>query len=250
MCGLCRCMMPAVRQSHFMDALSIILAALAGLFTLSVVAETVDFSGGEPRKLPPHWIGTQTGTGEAKWSIEKDADAPGRPCALKQSGQAAYPICISPCVLKQSGQADYPVCIKDDARLKDGFVEVRFKPVSGKEDQAGGVIWRVKDKDNYYVCRANALEDNVVLYKTVAGKRSSLDIVGRKGGYGVKEKVAPAQWHTLRVEFKDNHFKVIFNGKHLFDVEDNTFSESGTLGVWTKADSVTLFNGFTYGSAN
>ena len=110
---------------------------------------------------------------------------------------------------------------------KTALSRCSFKPVSGKEDQAGGVIWRVKDKDNYYVCRANALEDNVVLYKTVAGKRSVLDIVGRKGGYGVKEPVAPAQWHTLRVEFKGNHFKVIFDGKHLFDVEDNTFTESG-----------------------
>ena len=151
-------------------------------------------------------------------------------------------------MLKQSGEATFPVCIKDDTRLKNGFVEVRFKPVSGKEDQAGGVIWRVKDKDDYYVCRANALEGNVVLYKTVRGTRSVLEIVGRKGGYGVKEWVAPAQWHTLRVEFKDHHFKVIFDGKHLFDVEDNTFTDAGKVGVWTKADSVTLFDDFSYGS--
>jgi hypothetical protein len=108
----------------------------------------------------------------------------------------------------------------------------------------------VKDKDNYYVCRPNALEGNVVLYKTVAGKRSALDIVGRQGGYGVKEKVAPAQWHTLRVEFQGDRFKVIFDGKHLFDVEDGTFTEAGNVGVWTKADSVTLFDDFSYGSSN
>jgi hypothetical protein len=142
--------------------------------------------------------------------------------------------------------ATFPVSIKNDTSLKDGFVEVRFKPVAGKEDQAGGVIWRVRDSNNYYIARANAAENNVVLYKTVNGKRSSLDIVGRKGGYGVKETVASGQWHTLRVEFAGNRFKLTFDGKHLFDVEDTTFTEMGKVGVWTKADSVTLFDDFTF----
>lgn len=216
-----------------MAKLSIITVIVTGTLALSVVAETVDFNDAKPGQLPSHWIGTQTGNGEAKWSVEKDLDAPGKPC-----------------VLKQSGQATYPVCIKDDVRVQNGYVEVKFKPVSGKEDQAGGVVWRVRDKDNYYVCRANSLEDNVVLYKVVAGKRTALDIVGRKGGYGVKEPVAPAQWHTLRVEFKDNRSKVSLDGKHLFDVEDNTFNDAGKVGVWTKADSVTLFDDFSYGTGN
>ena len=214
-----------------MSKLSIVLALAAGTEAPFLFAETVDFSNVKPGNLPPHWIGTQTGKGQAKWSIEKDANTPGKPN-----------------VLKQSGEATYPVCIKDDTRLKDGYVEVRFKPVSGKEDQAGGVIWRGKDKDNYYICRANALEDNVVLYRTVRGTRSALDIMGRKGGYGVKEPVAPAQWHTLRVQFKAHRFKVSFDGKHLFDVEDNTFNDAGKVGVWTKADSVTLFDDFSYGT--
>ena len=214
-----------------MTKLSIILAIVAGVPAMSLLAETVNFDNAQAGQLPPHWAGTQTGKGEAKWSVEKDDSAPS-----------------APNVLKQSGEATYPVCIKEDTQLQDGFVEVKFKPLSGKEDQAGGVIWRVKDKDNYYVCRPNALEDNVVLYKTVAGKRSALDIVGRQGGYGVKEKVAPAQWHTLRVEFQGSRFKVIFDGKHLFSAEDNTFTESGKIGVWTKADSVTLFDDFTWGN--
>jgi hypothetical protein len=149
-------------------------------------------------------------------------------------------------VLKQSGQATFPVCFKNDTNLKDGFVEVKFKPVAGKEDQAGGVIWRVRDSNNYYIARANALENNVILYKTVNGKRSPLDIVGRKGGYGVKETVASGQWHTLRVEFAGNKFSLLFNGKKLFDVEDTTFTEAGKVGVWTKADSVTLFDDFIF----
>jgi hypothetical protein len=225
-------MLLVMRLSHFMYRLSICLsvAMLAGYG--SALAQGVSTNTARP-KLPPHWIGTQTGTGEARWGIQPDPEAPHKPG-----------------VLTQSGHATYPICIRDDVNLKDGFVEVSFKPMAGTNDQSGGVIWRVSDKDNYYVCRANALEDNVVLYKTVAGKRSALDVVGRKGGYGVKEKVAPAQWHTLRVEFSGNQFKVSFDGKHLFDVQDSTFTEGGKVGVWTKADSVTMFKGFSYGTLN
>ena len=210
---------------------ALLFASLASIATAAVSgADTVNFDNLKAEAAPPGWTATQTGSGSAKWSVEKDDSAPSKPN-----------------VLKQSGVATFPVCIKNDTNLKDGFVEVRFKPVAGKEDQAGGVIWRVRDSNNYYIARANALENNVVLYKTVNGKRSSLDIVGRKGGYGVKEIVASGQWHTLRVEFAGNHFKLIFDGKHLFDVEDTTFTEAGKVGVWTKADSVTLFDDFTYG---
>lgn len=87
-----------------------------------------------------------------------------------------------------------------------------------------------------------------MLYLTENGKRKSLDIVSRKGGYGVETKVAPNTWHTLRVEFAGNRFKVLFNGKHLFDVEDSTFTEAGKIGLWTNADSVTLFDDFEYGT--
>jgi hypothetical protein len=204
---------------------------VTGLMTGVALAETVNFDDSEVGKLPANWTGTKTGKGEPQWAVVADESAPSKPN-----------------VLKQSGVATYPVCIKEDTNLKDGYVEVKFKAVSGKEDQAGGVIWRCQDADNYYVARANATEDNVVLYKTVKGKRTSLDIMGRKGGYGVKEPVPSGKWHTLRVEFTGNTFTVIFNGKKLFDVQDDTFAEAGKIGLWTKADSVTLFDDFTCGS--
>ncbi len=125
---------------------------------------------------------------------------------------------------------------------------MRFKPVSGKEDQAGGLVFRFVDPDNYYVVRANALEDNVVLYKTVAAKRSSLPVKGRTFGYGVDVDVPSGKWSTLRVEFKGHLFTVFLNGKRLFEVEDDTFKEAGAVGLWTKADSVTLFDDFRYGT--
>ena len=211
-----------------MKTLSVTIMAMI-MTTALAIAETVNFDDMKVGASPPGWTATQTGSGSAKWSVEKDDSAPSKPN-----------------VLKQSGQATFPVCIKDDTSFKNGFVELKFKPVSGREDQAGGVIWRAKDSNNYYIARANALEGNVVLYKTVNGKRSSLDIVGRKGGYGVKEPVSSGQWHTLRVEFAGNRFKLIFDGKHLFEVEDTTFTEAGKVGVWTKADSVTLFDDFAF----
>lgn len=193
-------------------------------------AGTVNFDDLKPGAPPPGWTVSQTGKGQAVWTVAVDESAPSKPNVLKQSGEAAY-----------------PVCFRNDTRLKDGFVQVKFKPLSGKKDQAGGIIWRCQDADNYYIARANALEDNVVLYKVVAGKRTSLDIVGRTGGYGVKEKVAPREWHTLRVEFSGSRFRVIFDGKQLFEVEDQTFPGAGKVGVWTKADSVTLFDDFSCG---
>jgi hypothetical protein len=210
----------------------IVIAGVATtLFAGMVVADTINFDTAEPGKAPPRWTVGKTGKGEPKWTVEKEDSAPSKPN-----------------VLKQSGEATYPVILKDDTSLKDGFVEVKFKAISGRKDQAAGVIWRAADTNNYYIARANALEDNVVLYKTVAGKRQSLDIVGRRGGYGVEAKVALQTWHTLRVEFAGSRFTVILNGKKLFAVEDNTFTDAGQVGLWTKADSVTLFDDFTYGA--
>jgi len=200
--------------------------------TVAGVAESVNFDGDTPGAPPRGWTVTMTGRGTPKWTVERDETAP--------SGRQ---------VLKQSGKATYPLALKDGTSIKDGFVEVKFKPISGSEDRAGGLVWRARDANNYYVVRANALEDNVVLYKTVKGVRSSLDIVGRRGGYGVEQAVPANQWHTLRVEFIGTRFKVIFNDKPLFEVDDSSFAEPGMVGLWTKADSVTAFDAFAYGEA-
>ena len=119
-------------------------------------------------------------------------------------------------------------------------MEVKFKPISGKEDQAGGVIWRCKDANNYYIARANALEGNVTIYHTIKGRRSEKK--------RTEMKVSSHEWHTLRVDFSGNHFTVTFDGKNAIEWDDKTFTEAGMVGVWTKADSVTLFDDFSYGS--
>ena len=200
-----------------------IIAILGSLATAVAMADTVNFDDPKPGSSLHGWTATHTGTGHAIWQVVADGSAPSKPN-----------------VLKQSGEATYPVCIKDDTSLKDGFVEVKFKPISGKEDQAGGVIWRCKDKDNYYIARANALEDNVTIYHTVNGKRSEKK--------RINTKVTSGQWHSLRVDFKDNFFVVTFDGKKSFTWKDNIFKDAGKVGVWTKADSTTLFDDFTYGT--
>jgi len=194
------------------------------------MADTVNFDADAVGNAPAGWTIAKTGRGEPKWTVEEDPTAPSKAK-----------------VVKQSGHATFPLLLKNETSLKDGFVEVQFKAVAGSEDRAAGIVWRVKDANNYYVVRANALEDNVVLYKTANGVRRELDIVGRKGGYGVKASVPSNQWLRLRVEFKGSRFAVIYNGKQIFEVEDSTFSDTGKVGLWTKADSVTLFDEITFG---
>jgi len=185
-------------------------------------AERENFDQAKPGALPAGWTSAQTGGGKPVWAVVADASAP--------SG---------PHVLRQSGTADYPLALKDGIAPRDGFVEVKFKPVKGEDDQAGGVVWRVKDARNYYIARANALEGNVRIYHFLDGKRTQFK--------GINLPVAAGQWHTLRVEFTGSRFKVVFNGRLLFEAEDATHAEAGRVGLWTKADSETLFDDFSYG---
>jgi hypothetical protein len=192
--------------------------------TLATAQTTVSFDS--VTGFPPDWAAGITGHGASKWAVIND----GRK------------------VLRQSGEAPFCWAVKKDTSIRDGFVEVKIKPVAGKEDQAGGIVFRFRDANNYYVVRANALEDNVVLYKTVNGKRSSLQVKGRMFGYGVDADVPSGRWSTLRVEFEGKLFTVRYQGKELFKVEDTTFTDAGAVGLWTKADSVTHFVDFTFGT--
>ena len=202
----------------------LLLLGCVGMSLASVcAADRETFDRARAGALPAGWASAQTGEGRPAWAVVADASAPSQPHALKQSGTASYPLLL-----------------KDGTALKDGFVEVKFKPLSGEDDQAGGVVWRVKDTSNYYVARANALEGNVRIYHFLDGRRTQFK--------GVNLPVAAKQWHTLRVDFSGRQFKVSFNGKLLFEAEDDTHTEVGRVGVWTKADSVTLFDDFTYGA--
>lgn len=211
----------------------------AGLLLLAASSRlaAADHFDGETIGQPPvGWEAAITGAGEPQWAVQPEAPPPAAATnrVLQQSGLTPRP--------------SFPLCVRREPALRDGWVSVRFKTVSGEIDQAAGVVWRYQSPTNYYLCRANALEDNVVLYKVQNGKRTALPLAGRKEGYGVEHKVTPKQWHTLRVEFRGSRFTVFFDGKKLFEVEDDTFREAGRIGLWTKADSVTQFDDFDWGA--
>lgn len=205
---------------HMVLALGVV--AFLAQPVIAETATTVSFDDVKPGALPPGWVAGVTGKGSFKWAVLADDSAPSKPNVLAQTEWGTFPFCVA-----------------EKTTLKDGFVEVKFKPVSGKEDQAGGLIWRFKDKNNYYVARANAAEDEVTIYHTVDGVRRQIK--------AQETKVASGNWHSLRVDFQGDHFVVTFDGKKALDVHDATFKDGGAVGVWTKADSVTYFDDFSYG---
>jgi hypothetical protein len=139
----------------------------------------------------------------------------------------------------------FPVAVLADLRATDVDLSARIRPMSGRVDQAAGLVWRFQNEDNYYIVRANAREGNVVLYKVENGRRTDLPLKGEGRTYGKKAAVPAGQWSTLRVVAAGPLFEVYFNGTKLYAVEDRTFTQAGKVGVWTKADSVTHFDDLT-----
>ena len=187
-------------------------------------AASFDFESDVVGQAPAGWTCGATGNGAPKWTVEAEtiAQSPGR-------------------VLRQSGNAAFPWCVRDDSELSDGWVEVRFRSISGRDDQAGGVVWRWKDSGSYYDARANALENNVSLYYVEGGSRKTLKYVNAP--------VPRGAWHTLRVDFAGTRIAVSLNGKRAIELDDSRIGGAGKVGVWTKADSVTEFDDFAYGAA-
>ena len=205
------------------------------LLQAAIHAEVIRFDRSVEGSLPSGWTVAMTHAGGApKWEIVRDDSAPHPPRVLAQ-------------VSRDATAGRFPLVIWDRASLRNGEVSVAFKPVDGGIDRAAGVVWRYRDPNNYYIARANALENNVVLYKVENGTRLSIAPKGLPSrAYGVKHEVLSGRWSTLRVVFKDNLFTVFLNGERLFDTVDQTFTEAGKVGLWTKADSLTYFADFTF----
>jgi hypothetical protein len=180
----------------------------------------IDFASREVGKLPSDFTAELTGGGgPISWVVREDPKSPGggRILVQESSDDTSY---------------RFPLCIYDKTVARDVAVEVKYKAISGSVDQAGGIVLRY-NPENYYIARANALEDNVNLFKTVQGKRSKIS--------EVPVKVTGGEWHTLRFEAKGPHLKIAFDGKVVIEEDDPTFSEPGKVGLWTKADSVSAF---------
>jgi hypothetical protein len=205
-------------------------SVVLGMAGTGVVASTsaaaqltrIDFESAPVGALPAGVTGALTGSGgPVAWSVVQDQTALAGPKVLAQTS---------------TDTTDYrfPLAIFEQPVAKDLDVAVRFKPVSGEVDRAAGIAVRLADRNNYYVVRANALEDNVRLYKVVGGQRRQFA--------GANIKVPSGVWQELRLTARGDRFEVFLNGKSLYGATDTTFANPGRVALWTKADSVTYFD--------
>jgi hypothetical protein len=205
---------------------SLLLLALVAV-ALPVGAETVNFDAYPVGSAPADWTctahgGRRPGDDKPDWKVVADPKAQSAPNVLLQQGSSAY-----------------AYCIKKGTSIADGTVEVKFRPIWGENAQAGGIVFRFKDQDNYYVARANANESNLNLYYFEKGKRLTAKEV-------TTPTIALNEWHALKVDFKGKKIQVTLDGKLLLDMEDEHISGAGPVGVWTRFDSKTAFDDFKY----
>jgi hypothetical protein len=203
------------------------LLALAGTVILAAEDKPGGFrlSKADVGKVPAGWKSAQTGKGAGSvWKVVADESAPSK------SGYALAQTAESP-------NAMFNLCVAEDSNFKDGEIMVAFKAVRGKNDQGGGIVWRYRDPNNYYIARMNPLEDNYRVYKVVAGKRMQLET---KEGL----KVPAGEWHTLKIKIDGDHIECFLDGKKELDAKDSTFKEAGKVGLWSKSDAQTHFDEF------
>jgi hypothetical protein len=196
---------------------------LFGLITST--GKVINFDTAPLGKTPPGWTVAMTNHGGApRWEIRVDQTAPTQPYVLAQ-------------VSSDPTGDRFPLAILDSLSLRDGDVSVRIKPVAGRADQGGGLVWRYRDENNYYLARANALEKTVALYKVQDGRR--VPILP-----GVKHDIPANTWSILKVSVRSNRFQVYLDHRRILQGWDNTFTGAGRVGLWTMADSVTYFDDF------
>jgi hypothetical protein len=207
---------------------------LSGLVVLLLVAvlggaaekvQALKFDKEDIGKVPSGWKSDKTGKGEGSvWKIVADESAPSKAgVVLAQTAESPGPM--------------FNLCVADASKLKDVEVSVAFKAMAGKKDQGGGIVWRYQDANNYYIARMNPLEDNYRVYKVVGGQRMQLE---------TKEelKVPVREWHTLKIKMTGEQIECYLDGKKELEAKDNTFTSAGRVGLWTKSDAQTHFDGF------
>ena len=209
------------RPDHLSFLLSMI--AMAGAFmaqSAPAYSQVLTFAGEQTGALPKTFETALTGQGQAgRWEVVEDPTADGgRALAQLNSDPTDY---------------RFPLAIYTSTSATNVEITAQFKSVSGKVDESGGVVVRWRDNNNYYVARANALEDNVRFYRVIAGRRQELA--------GANIGVTPREWHTLTLRAEGDRFTVTYDGKSLYTTTDKSLPAAGKVGLWTKADSVTHF---------
>ena len=184
---------------------------------------TISFDNDEVGEMPAGWSNYLTGKGKlGKWGVRQDQDNK----VLVQASQENFGY-------------HFDVIVWEESNYRDLQLSVKFKGVEGKEDQGGGPVRRYQDADNYYIARANPLENNFRVYKVVNGNRKQLA--------SARIKIPSAEWHTIFIKMVGNHIECFYDGQKYLDVTDDTFKSSGKIGLWTKADAVTYFDDLQIG---
>jgi hypothetical protein len=196
---------------------------LLGISLAAADAKTLTYSKEDAGKVPAGWKEAKTGTGDGSvWRVVADDTGPGK---------TGY-------VLMQTAEGPnrmFNLCVLDDSKYKDVDLEVSFKAMKGKLDQGGGLVWRYRDADNYYIARMNPLEDNFRVYKVVNGKRIQLETKE-------KIKIPAGEWHKIRIVQKGEQIECYLDGKKELEAKDDTFKDAGKIGLWSKADAQTRFD--------
>ena len=196
-------------------------------------AETVDFDLAKTGEIPPGWSAAITHKGPApRWVVHPDVTAPSRPNVLAQ-------------VSTNPSKYRFPLLIFDKVTFKNADLSVKMKLVSGKDEQTAGLMWRYQDPNNYYFVRANAQDDNIVMFKLENGKATPIAPVGTKPDtFGVRHMIEKGEWNILKVVIRDDRFTVYFDHRKVFEGRDRTFQQPGKAGLWTKADTIAYFDDF------
>jgi hypothetical protein len=196
--------------------------SVSALLALSTArADMINLASAPVGGAPSGFTFARTGNGgPGKWVVVADDSAEGGR-AIEQSS---------------TEKTDYrfPLAIYEPVVSKNVEVTLRFKPIEGAVDRAGGIAARLIDASNYYIVRANALEDNVRFYHVIRGRRTELK--------SASLRVTANEWHTLSLKAEGDRFRVMFDGKELYTVTDKTITRAGKVALWTKADSVTRFD--------
>jgi hypothetical protein len=193
------------------------------LVLLTVTAsDTWNFEDATVGELPKGWTAAKTGAGlGSEWKVVHDGSK-----ALAQTSS-------------QGPNALFNLCIADKTSYGDVDMAVSLKAVTGKLDQGGGLVWRLRDANNYYIARWNPLEDNFRVYKVVDGKRTQLATAD--------VKLPADKWHMLRIRQVGNQIRCDLDGKQYLSATDDTFKDAGKIGLWSKADAVTHFDDLIVG---
>src|SRR5215469_2908491 len=206
------------------------MSAFGWLVSFSLLASpssVITFDHDSLGKMPPGWTIAMTNPGAApKWQVIQDPSAPTPPYVLAQ-------------VSSDPRQDRLPLAILDRVSMRDGDLSVRLKPVSGHQDQAGGLVFRYRDEKNYYAVRANAMGDEVSLFKVENGRPIPITPRGMPpSSFEVKHDIQPNAWQILKISFRGNQFQVYVNHRRLFRAQDSSYTGAGKVGLCTIADSV------------